>query len=205
VGPYPIISLQNAVSTFRNDPNFYDPLSYGTVGGLILLWIVAVLRKRPTQNDALLALAAVSFLTLLVGYHRPNDAKLLLLAIPACAMLWAGGGAKRWVALGLTGTAIFVTSDFPLFFLSAAQRHLATSNATFSGKLTLLLLHPAPLVLLAGGCFYLWAYIRYEPAAAEGVADLEEALGRTAEAAVTYAVPQWTDQRSGEYQEGFSW
>jgi len=182
-GPFTIISLQNAVSIFRNDPNFYDPLSYGIVGGLILWWMVAVLRKRPTQDGALLALAGVSCLTLLVGYHRPHDAKLLLLAIPACAILWAGGGAKRWVALGLTGTAIFVTSDFPLFFLSAAQGHLAISDATFSGKLALLLLHPAPLVLLAAGCFYLWVYMRHKPVEIEAVAELEAAIGRTSETA----------------------
>lgn len=183
-GPFPIISMQNAVSTLSNDPNFYDPLSYGIVGGVILWWMVAVLRKRPTRNGALLALAAVSCLTLLVGYHRPHDAKLLLLAIPACAVLWAGGGAKRWVALGLTGTAIFVTSDFPLFFLSAAQDHLAISDATFSGKLALLLLHPAPLVLLAAACFYLWIYVRHKPVEIEAVADLEASLGRTSEAAL---------------------
>jgi len=29
---------------------------------------------------------------MLVTYHRPFDAKLLLLAVPACAMLWAEGG-----------------------------------------------------------------------------------------------------------------
>lgn len=181
-GPFPIISLQSAVSTLKDDPNCYDPVTYTVAGGLILIWVVAVLRKHSTREGTLLALAAISILTLLPVYHRPDDAKLLLLAIPACAMLWAGKGAARWVALGMTTAAIFFTSDFPLIFLGAMAGKLNPAPSTAEGKLMLLLLHPAPLVLLAAGCFYLWVYIRYKPSA-NGLAYRETAVVEAAEAA----------------------
>src|SRR6185437_777325 len=104
---------------------------------------------------------------LLPVYHRPYDAKLLLLAIPACALMWASKGVKRWIVLGLTSAAIIFTSDGPLMLWTAATNGLAFSGSTLSGKLALMLLQPAPLVLLATGCFYLWVYIGYQPSSVD--------------------------------------
>jgi hypothetical protein len=122
---------------------------------------LAAFRKRPTAQASLLALAAISVLTQLPVYHRPYDARLLMLTIPACAMLWAGRGRVGRFALGLTWAAIIVTSDFPLMFQEAATSTLRVSTSTLAGKLTLLLLQPAPVILLATGCFYLWVYLRH--------------------------------------------
>lgn len=160
----PILSLQSAFSTFKDDPGFYNPVSYLIGGGLILVWAISVVRKRTSREGALLALAAISILTMLPVYHRADDAKLLLLTIPACAMLWARRGRGRWLSLGLTAAALFVTSAVPIIFETAAVKKLPLALSSLSGKLTLLALQPAPLVLLAAGCFYLWVYIRYEPA-----------------------------------------
>jgi hypothetical protein len=161
----PIISVQTTAAILRDDPRFYDSMSYVIGGGLIMAWGVAVLRKRATREGALLALAAASILTILPVYHRTNDAKLLLLMIPACAMLWAGGGVRRWVALALTSAAIFVTSDMPVIGSIVAMEMLRPTAATPGGKLLLLALHPQPLALLAAGCFYLWAFIHFEQGA----------------------------------------
>lgn len=159
-----IISLQAALSVFWDNPHFYNPASYLIAGSLILVWAFATLRKRATPESALLALAAISALTLLPVYHRPYDAKLLLLAIPACAMLWSQGGARRWIALVLTSLGILLTSDSPLILLLAASDKLAFSPSTLTGKLmTALVLRPTPLALLLLGSFYLWTYIRYRP------------------------------------------
>lgn len=157
-----IVSLQSAVSVFENDPRFYKPVTYLITGALILMWIVAVLRKRRTREGALLALAAISFLTLLPIYHATHDAKLLLLAIPACAMLWARNDVKGQVAAGLTWAAIIVTSDFPMMFLLGLIWNIPVSPG-LGGKLALLAIHPAPLVLLAAGCFYLWVFVCWNP------------------------------------------
>ena len=163
-----IIDLQAAVSIFKNDPRFYNLFSYLVSGSLILAWAIAALRKRFSRQSALLALAAISALSILPIYHRPNDAKILLLALPSCAALWASKGAIRWIALGLTTAAIVVTSDIPLLLLTIATRNLPTFPTTISAKLLdLLLLQPAPLILLATGCFYLFLFLQSAPAQEE--------------------------------------
>jgi hypothetical protein len=173
----PNISLESSFSILKDEPQFYYLATYLLTGALMLIWILAVLRKRPTAEGALLALAAVSALTMLPVYHLTYDAKLLLLMIPACSVLWAARGPKRWVALGLTSAAIFVTSDIPVIRLAVLAERLHVSASTLSGKLELLLLQPAPLVLLAAGCFYLWVYIRYEPEdPAESAGDMKTAV-----------------------------
>jgi hypothetical protein len=156
-----VSDLQAAISVFRNDPRFYNPLSYLIAGALILVWAVAVLRRRFSRHSALLALAAIAPLSLLPLYHRTHDAKILLLVIPACAILSTGAGPRRWVALAVTFAAVLVTSDIPLLVLVELTRNLSSSPHTLSSKIiTLLLLEPGPPVLLATGFFYLWMFLR---------------------------------------------
>lgn len=148
-----IIDLQATLSILWNNPLFYNLVTWFAIGALILVWALATLTRRTSPQRALFALAAISALSLLPVYHRSNDAKLLLLAIPACAMLWNGEGAKRWLALGLTSASIFFTSDIPLAVLGELTRNLHISTSSFTGKLSAaLLLRPAPLLLLATGC-----------------------------------------------------
>lgn len=175
----PVIDLQAAISLFKDDAGFYNLASYAVSGILILLWAVAVLRKRRPPHDALFALAPVAALTMLPVYHRPYDAKLLLLALPACAILWAAKAPKRRIALVLTTAAVIVTSDIPLAIEVAIGKGLLLSPGTLGGKLaTMFLLRPAPIVLLALGCFYLWIYMRYEPAPSPSKHSLESAAMR---------------------------
>lgn len=178
----PMICLQSALSVFKDDPGFYNSVSYLVVGGLMLVWVIAVLRGPFSRERALLGLASVSALSLLPVYHRTYDAKLLLLMIPACTMLWARGGPKRWIALGLSSAAIFATSDVPNIIRSLSATDLSISVGTLTGKLTLLALQPAPLVLLGTGCFYLWVYIRYEPTS--GIAHEGDEAGKSAAVAI---------------------
>lgn len=164
----PIIDLQAVVSIFKDDPAFYNSVSYFVVGALVLAWGLAVLRKRGSFAGAAFALATVSSLTLLPVYHRPYDAMILLLTLPACAMLWAAGERKRWIALGLTLAAIVVTSGLPLAAGTALGLNPSLTANSLAGKLgTVLIFRPAPLILLALACFYLWVYIRFEPPASD--------------------------------------
>jgi hypothetical protein len=157
-------NLQAPLSVLRNDPAFYNPASYAIAGLLIFAWGLAVLRKPASREGARLALACIAVLTLLPVYHWTHDAKLLLLTLHACALLWAGRGAARWIAVVLTGAAIFVTSDLPLAVLSLIAKRLSVSASTLGGKLAIVFfLRPAPLILLALGCFYLWAFLHYSP------------------------------------------
>jgi hypothetical protein len=163
-GPGMIISLQSAVAVFRDDPRIYNSVSYLICGPLLLVWVVRTLRSRFTQERAWLALAAVVPLTMLVTYHRPYDARLLLLAVPACAMLWAGRGPIRWLALLVTSAGIAFTGDMVLTILRFHTKNLHISTAGLSGQMkTVVLMQPTPLILLAMGIFYLWIYLRHEP------------------------------------------
>src|SRR6202012_354937 len=87
--PDAIINLQTLLGIFRDDPRFYVPATYLVSGLLLVLWSFATLRARVSRQRAWLGLAAITALSMLVTYHRQHDAKLLLLTIPACAMLWS--------------------------------------------------------------------------------------------------------------------
>jgi hypothetical protein len=163
-GPGIIIELQSVVAVFRDDPRIYNPVSYLVCGALLLVWAARTLRARFSQRRAWLALATVVPLALLAAYHRPHDAKLLLLAVPACAMLWAEGGPLRWVALAVTTAGIVSTGGIPLIILVILTKNLQISTAGLSGQILMAVLtRPVPLILLAMGIFYLWIYMRRAP------------------------------------------
>jgi len=156
-----VIDLQAAVSVVEDDPRIYNPVAYVVCGGLLVVWGLTTVRARWSEAGSWLALASVVPLTLLVTYHRPYDAKLLLLAIPACAKLWSEGGRTGKVALGFTGAAIGLTADLPLTILSQLNAKLDISGLTFSERvLSAVILRPTPLSLLAMAVFFLWVYVQ---------------------------------------------
>jgi hypothetical protein len=154
-------NLQTVFSMFWEDARVYDLVTYGVCGALLLVWAVTTLRSEQTRARSWLALAAIAALSMLPVYHRPHDARLLLLTVPACAMLWAKGGALRWLALGLSTAGVVLTGDLPLAFLVALTKSWHMGTAGLSGKvLTTVLTRPAPLILMVIGVFYLWVYVR---------------------------------------------
>jgi len=180
-GPSMIICLQSALSIFRDDPRFYDPVTYLVCGTLLVICAVRTIRLRFSPASAWLALAAVVPLTILVTYHRPNDAKLLLLSVPACAMLWAEGGPTRWIALLVTSAGIVSTADIPLAFHSIFTRNLHIPTEGLLGQiLTVVVMRPVPLILLAMGIFYLWIYLRHD-FGADATAEARETRNTTCE------------------------
>ncbi|MGB6690361.1 MAG: glycosyltransferase family 87 protein [Terracidiphilus sp.] len=153
--------LETIVAVFRDDPRIYNPLSYLLWAPFLAVWAITTIRSRFSVDRAWMALAAMAPLSMLPTLHRPNDTKILLLAIPACAMLWAGGGIVRWLALCLTSACIVLTAGIPIAFIVSLAKSLHLSTATLSGKIeTVALARPAPLILLATGVFFLWTYAR---------------------------------------------
>lgn len=147
-----IVSLQAGLSLLRDDPGFYNPIAYGICGVLLLLWCVKTWRVGYSPRLAWFALASVSAIALLPVYHRTYDARLLLLTLPAAAMLWRQRGWRGWTALGLTLAAFVLTGD--LFWICLFQAtHYSGASVTY-GML------PAPLILLLLGIFYLYVYVR---------------------------------------------
>jgi hypothetical protein len=119
------------------------------------------LRLSFSPAKAWIALAAVVPLTMLVTYHRPWDAKLLMLTVPACAILWAEGGPIAWIALLTNAIGMVLTGDIPLAVLSIVFNKLHVDTDGILGQmLTLVMIRPASLILLAMSIFYLWVYLR---------------------------------------------
>lgn len=156
-----VISLQSILSVFRDDPHFYNLGSYIVTAPLLVIWAIITLRSRISPSTTWLALASVAAISMLPVYHREYDAKLLLLALPACLMLWAEGGVLGKIAL-LVNTAGFVlTGDLTWAILLGLIGRLHLAPTGFSGWLaTALEVFPAPLMLLAMAVFYLWIYAR---------------------------------------------
>jgi hypothetical protein len=64
----------------------------------------------------------------------------------------------------VTTAGILSTSDIPLFILQEFTKNMPNSSVDLSIQiLTVALLRPAPLILLAMGIFYLWIYVRRDP------------------------------------------
>lgn len=153
------VCLQTVFSLFRDEAWFYNRMSYAVAGIALLVWCVATLRLRPTGRCAWFALASMSALSMLPVYHRMPDTKLLLLTIPACALLYAEGGVVARLALIVNGLGLLFTSDvFWAIFLAFFSSLPSWLNSGFAGLA--LQTMPVPLTLLTVGVFYLWAYIR---------------------------------------------
>jgi len=156
-----IIDLQTVISIFRDDPRIYNPVSYLVVGALLLLWSIATIGSRCSSTMAFLALAPAASLTMLPVYHRTYDAKLLMLAIPACAMLIAEGGLVARLVLLVNASAIVLTGDIPLTLLLLLSDHVKLYSAGLVALLQkMLLFRPVPLALLLMSVVNLWIYYR---------------------------------------------
>ena len=154
-----VISLQTVVSLFRDDASFYNPVSYLIGGAPILVWIVVTLRSRFSPERAWLALAAIAAISMLPVYHRIYDSKLLLLTVPACAMLWSEGRMLGRLALLVNAAAFVLTGDLPWALVFGVISHLRPTTPWLSGwVLTAIVVFPAPTILLIMSAFYLWVY-----------------------------------------------
>ena len=157
--PSYIIDLQTAISPFRDDPHFYNGVSYGVSGTLLLAWSFIVFRTHPSMKKSFLALAAIAPLTMLPVYHRTDDAELLLLAVPACTLLWSEGERLGWIIAGVTFTGFLVTADIPWLILTNLLHHLPGPVGGLRGQFLIASqMLPAPMVMLAEGVLFLWVY-----------------------------------------------
>ena len=157
-----MINLQTALSFFRDDPRFYNPATFLICGALMLVWSFTTFRSRLTPAMARLALAAIAALSLLPVYHRQGDAILLLLTVPACAMLWAEGGRVARLALLVNAAGFVLTGDITWAIILGPLSNLHLTLTRQAGQMLIAaLVLPAPLILLTIAIFYLWVYVRH--------------------------------------------
>jgi peptidoglycan/LPS O-acetylase OafA/YrhL len=162
-----VVDVQSVVGIFRNDPAFYNLVSYAICGALILCWTVKVVRSRITPAAAWYAIAAIVPLTMLVTYHKPYDVKLILLLVPACILLWAESNRIGQAALLLTAGAIVFTADIPLGVYAALTDSIHPDTNTLSGKLIeIVILRPVSIILIELTAFYLSIFLRRPTAGA---------------------------------------
>jgi len=156
-----LVSLQTVLCVFRNDPLFYNLVSYLICIPLLIVWMFITLRSDPSPRRAWLALASIAALTMLPVYHRQMDAKLLLLTVPACAMLWAEGGRIGRFAVLVNVAGFVLTGDFSWAIFIAITSALHLPGTGLMGRLVMVVnVFSAPLILLLMGVFYLWVYVR---------------------------------------------
>jgi hypothetical protein len=157
-----IVDLQTAISLFRDDPHFYNPVSYLICAPLLFVWGVIVLRKPATEEGTWLGLAAMSAISMLPIYHRTHDTRLLLLVFPAFSLVWTRGGAIKWLAFAVTGTGAALLGILPGMLLARIYGSLLEAPSPgIGGRVVALVFNrPMPLILLAIGIFYLWVYAR---------------------------------------------
>jgi hypothetical protein len=156
-----VISLQAVFSVFRDHPQFYNPATYLICVPLLLVWVITTLRSRSSREKDWLALAIIAPLTLIITYHRVYDAKLVMLTVPAFALLWTRRGPVRWIALTLTAAGIVLCSDIALILLEEFAQNLHLSVSALNGQvLTVLLDRTSPVVLFIVSIFYSFIYVR---------------------------------------------
>ena len=160
--PHTIVDLQVTISCFKDDPHFYNPLTYIICAFPLLIWAYVTLRSRFTLKGCFLAIAAIVPLSMLPLYHHLYDTKLILLAVPATAILWAEGGRMKWISLSASAAAFAFTGDvFQTIYTRLMDRFLPGADGPMEQGLRALLTFPVPVVLLAAAVFYLWVYSRY--------------------------------------------
>jgi hypothetical protein len=156
-----MINLQSVISVFRDDPRIYNPASYLICATLLLVLIFVTLRTHWSLSRAWLAIATVAALTLLPVYHHLYDTKLLLLTVPACAMLWAEGGIIARFAILVNIAGFVLTGDLAWVILRVFidKLHLPATRLTVQ-MLSVGEAFPVPLILLTMSIFYLSIYVR---------------------------------------------
>ena len=155
-----IVQLQTVVSIFFPQPETYNLITWMICVPLLALWVVASLLKTSDRRIAWLALASAAPLSMLPTYHFQHDAKLLLLTIPACALLWAERGLIAWCSLVITVAGIVVNGDIFTAIRILLTREFVFPQGFGSRLATVIFTRPGAFVLLAMVLFYLWAIRR---------------------------------------------
>ncbi|MGA9670667.1 MAG: glycosyltransferase family 87 protein [Terracidiphilus sp.] len=156
-----LVSLQAIFGVFWDDPRIYNMASYLAFLPLLLVWAFFTLKSPRSQSTTWLAIAAIAAFSMLPVYHRQQDTKLLLLTVPACAMLWSEGGLTARLALVVNSAGFLLTGDIPWAVFLGLIDKLHVPTAGFGGKILIgVQVFSVPVILLVVGSFYLWVYVR---------------------------------------------
>ena len=157
-----IADLQTITSVIRNDPAFYNHLAWAVSLVLLILWLVPVIRLRPSREKDLLSIAAIATFSLLPFYHRSYDSRLLLVVFPAFALLMHKSA--RWGAAALTASlalAVMTSDDYGIHLREVPKISSRWLVNAWNGRLlTILYERQVALILLVVTLFFLAALYR---------------------------------------------
>jgi hypothetical protein len=160
-GSLVITDLQVIISFFVDKPSIYNPISYAICLALLAAIVLAIRKTQPSKERIWIGLAAVAALSMLPLYHRQYDAKLLILTLPAFALLWAQGGRIAKITLVVESIGLFLTADLPWAFFRALITRLQLPTTGMSGQILIVVLSfPVPIALLLTCCHYTAMYRR---------------------------------------------
>jgi hypothetical protein len=148
-----VTDLQAIFAVFDDVPRVYNLEAEAVCGVLILIWAFVAFRAPPSRKKDLLGVAAIACLSLLPLYHRHYDARLLLLTLPAVALLMDEGGWQAILSVAATVAVLCGTHPHSL------QTRFAPQPWTLSPLKTLLLLRTSPLACLFAASVYLACFV----------------------------------------------
>ncbi len=163
-----IISLQSVLSLIWDEPKFYNLVSLLLGASLLVIWAYVTMRGELSPQRKWFAIAAAAPLAMLPVYHRQYDAILILLTVPACALLFAEGGLIGRFALVVNAAGFVATGELPwvIFLVFVNKLHLQPADGSMLMiVLTGIEVLTTPLTILAMGLFYLWVFVRHREAA----------------------------------------
>jgi len=151
-----LVELQSDVAIFFSSPGAFNLITYAVCAPLLLVWMFFSLRVKPGTSRFWLTLATIAPLTMLPSYHLQHDARLMMLSIPGCAMLWARRGWLGWSSMLITCAGVVINGDMFSGARVLLTRPFVVPQPNFMGRLTTVLLtRQAPLILLGMAVFFL--------------------------------------------------
>jgi hypothetical protein len=140
------------MSTFSENRHMANLIAWTVTAILVIGWLFGVSRARPTLENDLLAIAGVCCISLLPVYHRLYDTRLLLLTIPALALLLKRHRLVGGAAACLTCLIVLSTNNLYAKLVRTIDLLIGRSSVIPVGRL-------APLVVTLLAITYVVMYV----------------------------------------------
>jgi hypothetical protein len=126
-----VVNLQALTALFSANPKIYEALSTVVIAALVVVLAVGLRRLGANPIRDWLAVAAVSILTLVLVYHRSYDMRMVMLTLPALALLWRAAPKIAAVVSFLSCFLLYSTALKMVNRLSPHLTHAQTHSLVF--------------------------------------------------------------------------
>jgi hypothetical protein len=159
-----LTNAQVITSVFVVNEQRYNAAAYGIFAALLLAWIIAVARNDEYLPNHYLAVAALTVISFLPIYHRDYDTVLLILTVPAIAIIYYQR--RQW--FGPIVVVAAVLQSLSLFLHGPAR----VQNLVRHKLLFILLMPQQALVMMFLAILYIVAMFAVRPPAGWMLEDL---------------------------------